>query len=141
MLALEISIYDAVVTQTIGNVKLANARQAVLSPAHTMRFLLSVGRRDDENNCRPLILQTRQLLDRFEKRIGPTTVAWCVRVKDICRINRPATDQSQLSISALYVVFCLDITPSTFGRRKSNVAGFTRWNFSNSAGSCRSSSD
>ena len=77
-----------------------------LSPAHTMRFLLSVGRRDDEkttvawcvrtkDNCRPLILQTRQLLDRFEKRIGPTTVAWCVRVKDICRINRPATDQSQ----------------------------------------------
>ena len=77
-----------------------------LSPAHTMRFLSSVGRRDDEktivawcvrtkDNCRPLILQTRQLLDRFEKRIGPTTVAWCVRVKDICRINRPATDQSQ----------------------------------------------
>ena len=79
---------------------------SLLSPAHTMRFLSSVGRRDDEktivawcvrtkDNCRPLILQTRQLLDRFEKRIGPTTVAWCVRVKDICRINRPATDQSQ----------------------------------------------
>ena len=77
-----------------------------LSPAHTMRFLSSVGRRDDEKTIvawcvrtkddrRPLILQTRQLLDRFEKRIGPTTVAWCVRVKDICRINRPATYQSQ----------------------------------------------
>ena len=77
-----------------------------LSPAHTMRFSSSVGRRDDEKTIvawcvrtkddrRPLILQTRQLLDRFEERIGPTTVAWCVRVNDICRINRPITDQSQ----------------------------------------------
>ena len=38
------------------------------------------------------------------------------------------------------MVFCLYITLSTFARRKSNVAGFTRWNFPNSAGSCRSSS-
>ena len=73
-----------------------------------MRFSSSVGRRDDEKTIvawcvrtkddrRPLILQTRQLLDRFEKRIGPTTVtvAWCVRVNDIRRINRPITDQSQ----------------------------------------------
>ena len=71
-----------------------------------MRFSSSVGRRDDEKTIvawcvrnkddrRPLILQTGQLLDRFEKRIGPTTVAWCVWVNDIRRINRPITDQSQ----------------------------------------------
>ena len=70
--------------------------QTLKSPAHTMRFLSSVGRRDDEKTIvawcvrtkddrRPF--QTRQLLDRFEKRIGPTTVAWCVRVNDIRRIN------------------------------------------------------
>ena len=74
-----------------------------------MRFLSFVGRRDDEktkiawcartkDDRRSLILQTRQLLDRFENRIGPTTVAWCVWVKDIRRINRPITDQSQFRI-------------------------------------------
>ena len=68
-----------------------------------MRFSSFVGRKDDENmkiawcertkdDRRPLILPTRQLLDRFENRIGPTAVAWCERVK---RINRPITDQSQ----------------------------------------------
>ena len=66
-----------------------------------MRFSSFVGRRDDEKTkiawCvrtkddRPsLILPTRQLLDRFENRIGRTSVAWCERVKDIRRI----TDQS-----------------------------------------------
>ena len=91
----------------------------ILSPAHTMRFLSSVGRRDDEktivawcvrtkDNCRPLILQTRQLLDRFEKRIGPTIVAWCVRVKDICCINRPVQDTQQVRylLQLLSAVVC-----------------------------------
>ena len=71
-----------------------------LSPAHTMRFSSFVGRRDDEktkiawcenikDDCLSLILPTRQLLDRFDVRIGPTTVvAWCERDKDIRRINR-----------------------------------------------------
>ena len=76
------------------------------SPAHTMRFSSFVGRRDDEktkiawcertkDDRRLLILPTRQLLDRFENRIGPTAVAWCERVKDSRRINRAITDQSQ----------------------------------------------
>ena len=71
-----------------------------------MRFSTFVGRRDNEktkiawcertkDDRRSLILQTRQLLDRFEKRIGATAIAWCERVKDIRRINRPITDQSQ----------------------------------------------
>ena len=71
-----------------------------------MRFSSFVGRRDDEktkiawcertkDNRRPLILPTRQLLDRLENRIGPTAVTLCERVKDSRRINRPITDQSQ----------------------------------------------
>ena len=77
---------------------------SILSPAHTMRFSSFVGRRDDEktkiawceltkDDRRLLILPTRQLLDRFENRIGPTAVAWCERVKDSRRINRAITDQ------------------------------------------------
>ncbi len=74
-----------------------------------MRFSSFVGFRDDEkmkiswcvrtkDDHHSLILPTRQLLHRFENRIGPTAVAWCERVKDIRRINRPITDQSQFRI-------------------------------------------
>ena len=55
------------------------------SPAHTMRFLSFVGRKDNEwrkmaqceratDNRLLLILPTRQSLDRFENRPGPTSV-------------------------------------------------------------------
>ena len=80
---------------------------------NTMPFSSFVGRRDDEktkiawcvrtkNDRCSLILQTRQLLDRFETRVGPTAVAWCERVKDIRRINRPISDQSQFRISVTH---------------------------------------
>ena len=79
-----------------------------------MRFSYFIGRKDDEktkiarcertkDDRRSLILQTRQLLDRFEKRIGPTAVAWCELVKDIRRINLPITGQSQFRI---FVTHC-----------------------------------
>ena len=61
------------------------AETCISSPAHTMRFLSFVGRRDNErrtlaqceradDNRLSLSLPTRQLLDRFENRIGPTSV-------------------------------------------------------------------
>ena len=57
-----------------------------------MRFSSFVGCRDDEkmkiswcvrtkDDHHSLILPTRQLLHRFENRIGPTAVAWCERVR------------------------------------------------------------
>ena len=63
----------------------------LLLDAETTKILWCERTKDDRLS---LILPTRQLLDRFENRIGPTVVAWCVRVKDIRRINRPITVQN-----------------------------------------------
>ena len=79
----------------------------VLSPAHTMRFLSSVGRRDDEktivawcvwtkDDCRPLILQTRQLLDRFENEsVQQLLHGVCGSKTSVASTDRPQTNHSE----------------------------------------------
>ena len=41
------------------------------------------------------------MLDRFDFRIGPTFVAWCERVKDIRRMNRPITDPFSVKMAKI----------------------------------------
>ena len=55
-----------------------------------MRFSSFVGRRDDENR----MVCAHQRQSSFVDFTNATVAAWCVRVKDIRRINRPITDQS-----------------------------------------------